>query len=72
MMRRDFPEMNIEYYTCDTGRELDDTYKLIERLEVYLGKKVLKLSNIESVEEIPFDYFLKINVYKRFWILKKQ
>ena len=60
-MQDKMPGIDVEYYTCDTGRELDDTYKLIERLEVYLGKKILKLSTIDSVEAVPFDFFLKIN-----------
>ena len=33
-MQDKMPNIDVEYYTCDTGRELDDTYKLIERLEV--------------------------------------
>ena len=60
-MQDKMPNINVEYYTCDTGRELDDTYKLIERLEVYLGKRILKLTTVDSIEDIPFDYFLKIN-----------
>ena len=60
-MRDKMPNIDVEYYTCDTGRELDDTYKLIERLEVYLGKKILKLTTVDSIEDVPFDYFLKIN-----------
>ena len=60
-MRDKMPNIDIQYYTCDTGRELDDTYKLIERLEVYLGKKILKLTTVDSIEDNPFDYFLKIN-----------
>ena len=27
------PELDVEYYTSDTGRELDETYALIDRLE---------------------------------------
>ena len=60
-MQDKMPNIDVEYYTCDTGRELDDTYKLIERLEVYLGKNILKLTTVDSIEEIPFDYFLKVN-----------
>lgn len=28
-----YPTLDIEYYTCDTGKELDETYQLIEKLE---------------------------------------
>ena len=31
-MKKNYPELDIEYYTSDTGRELDETYKLIDNL----------------------------------------
>ena len=34
------PELDIEYYTCDTGKELQETYDLINRLESALGKPI--------------------------------
>ncbi len=42
-MKDKYPQLDIEYYTCDTGEELDETYKLIENLESYLGKKIKRL-----------------------------
>lgn len=56
-----YPTLNFEYYFCDTGKELDETYQLIENLENYLGKKVLKLENEEmkGSNESPFDYYYK-------------
>lgn len=42
-----YPTLDFEYYFCDTGKELDETYELINNLENYLGKKVLKLENEE-------------------------
>lgn len=56
-----YPTLNFEYYFCDTGKELDETYELITNLESYLGKKVLKLENkeLESSNETPFDYYYK-------------
>jgi len=59
-MKDKYPEIDIEYYTCDTGRELDETYQLIKNLEVYLGKKITKLQAIKESDENPFDHFLKI------------
>ena len=38
-MKDKYPNLDIEYYTCDTGKELDETYQLIKNLEIYLGKK---------------------------------
>ncbi|HAA19460.1 MAG TPA: phosphoadenosine phosphosulfate reductase [Cytophagales bacterium] len=53
------PELPLEYYFCDTGKELDETYELIERLEAYLGKSVTKLETVESDKDTPFDHFLE-------------
>ena len=27
-----YPSINLEFYTCDTGKELDETYQLIKEL----------------------------------------
>lgn len=55
-----YPSLDIEYYTCDTGKELDETYLLIDNLEVYLGKKITKLKAAENGPETPFDHFLSV------------
>jgi len=60
-MAQNYPELNIEYYTCDTGKELKETYELIERLESVLGKKIVKYENYNSelsTETNAFDHFL--------------
>jgi hypothetical protein len=60
-MAQNYPELNIEYYTCDTGKELKETYELIDRLESVLGKKVVKYENYNSelsTESNAFDHFL--------------
>jgi hypothetical protein len=60
-MAKNYPELSIEYYTCDTGKELKETYELIERLESVLGKKVVKYDNYSSersTESNAFDHFL--------------
>jgi 3'-phosphoadenosine 5'-phosphosulfate sulfotransferase (PAPS reductase)/FAD synthetase len=56
-----YPELDMEYYFCDTGKELDETYQLIANLEVFLGKKIELLKGIEIEDVAPFDHFLKIN-----------
>ncbi|MFA5668670.1 MAG: phosphoadenosine phosphosulfate reductase family protein [Balneolaceae bacterium] len=69
-MKEHFPEIEVDFYSCDTGRELDETYELIDNLEAYLGVEVTKLHavetdnmtkpNFEENEELsPFDYLLK-------------
>lgn len=55
-------DLPIEYYTCDTGNELDETYKLISQLEVELGQKIriYQSSDYQNVgEKTPFHFFLK-------------
>ncbi len=59
-MKNHYPDLDIEYYTSDTGKELDDTYKLIENLEIYLGKKIIKIAATDGENEKPFDHFLKV------------
>ena len=59
-MRQRYPELDIEYYTCDTGKELDETYQLIRNLEVYLGKPIKLLQAAENSTQDPFDHFLNL------------
>jgi len=62
-IKDNYPDIHekIEYYTSDTGRELDETYELIVRLENYLGKKILRLTGVinEDMGLTPFDFFLQ-------------
>ena len=52
-MRDRVPEM--EYFFCDTGAELPETYEYLAKLEVYLGKKIVRLS-----ADRTFDHWLKV------------
>lgn len=57
------PSINIEYYTSDTGRELQETYALINRLESALGKTIKRIDPIkENHTNSPsnFDHFLEL------------
>ena len=56
-----FPSIDLNCYFCDTGKELDETYQLIENIEIYLGKKVefLKPEAAKKADENPFDYYYK-------------
>lgn len=55
-----YPELDLDFYSSDTGKELDETYQLIQNLEVYLGIKINILKAAENSSEDPFDHFLKI------------
>lgn len=59
-MKQNYPDMDIEYYTSDTGKELDETYHLIENLEIFLGKKIIRLTGADNSPEVPFDHFIKM------------
>jgi 3'-phosphoadenosine 5'-phosphosulfate sulfotransferase (PAPS reductase)/FAD synthetase len=60
-MKEKYPSLNVDYYTSDTGKELDETYQLIENLEIFLGKKIHKLRAASQSHENPFDHFWKLN-----------
>ncbi|MEO7977688.1 phosphoadenosine phosphosulfate reductase family protein [Flavobacterium sp.] len=60
-MSRKHPDVNVEYYTCDTGKELNETYDLINKLNSVLGKNIRLYKSIDelnSPERNPFDHFL--------------
>lgn len=44
---------NMEYFFCDTGKELPETYEYLDRIEARLGIRVIKLS-----AERDFDHWL--------------
>lgn len=58
-MKQKYPLLQIEYYNSDTGCELEETEKLVNNLESFLGK-IERLKAAEgSPEPTPFDHFLK-------------
>jgi 3'-phosphoadenosine 5'-phosphosulfate sulfotransferase (PAPS reductase)/FAD synthetase len=59
-MKTRYPEINMEYYFCDTGKELQETYDLISELETFLGKKIEPLKAAENSPKDPFDHFLDL------------
>ena len=58
-LRDKYPQLDLIYYFCDTGKELDETYQLIDRLEGYLGQNITKLEADEAVRsgKNPFDFY---------------
>jgi 3'-phosphoadenosine 5'-phosphosulfate sulfotransferase (PAPS reductase)/FAD synthetase len=58
-MKNKYPDLDIEYYSSDTGKELDETYQLIENLKIYLGKPIQILKGAEGSHLDPFDHFLQ-------------
>jgi 3'-phosphoadenosine 5'-phosphosulfate sulfotransferase (PAPS reductase)/FAD synthetase len=59
-LKTKYPSLDLEFYTCDTGKELEETYQLIRNIEVYLGIKINLLQAAQNSSEDPFDHFLKM------------
>jgi len=60
-MSQTYPTLDIEYYTCDTGKELKETYDLIGRLNSVLGRDIELYKSMDednSPMKNPFDHFL--------------
>lgn len=53
-MRQHHPELNIEYFFTDTGKELPEVYEYLGRLEGFLGKPISRLN-----PDRDFDFWLK-------------
>jgi len=58
-MRHYFPEIDIEYFFTDTGKELPEVYEFLGRLEGFLGKTIRHLN-----PDRDFDFWLM--QYKNF------
>jgi 3'-phosphoadenosine 5'-phosphosulfate sulfotransferase (PAPS reductase)/FAD synthetase len=52
-MRDRVPDM--EYVFCDTDKELKETYEYLNRVEAFLGKKIVRLNATAG-----FDYWLEV------------
>lgn len=53
-MRQHHPELNIEYFFTDTGKELPEVYEYLGRLEGFLGQPISRLN-----PDRDFDFWLK-------------
>ena len=53
-MRQHHPELDIEYFFTDTGKELPEVYEYLGRLEGFLGQPILRLN-----PDRDFDFWLK-------------
>lgn len=58
-MRQRHPELEIEYFFTDTGKELPEVYEFLGRLEGFLGKPIARLN-----PDRDFDFWL--TQYKNF------
>ena len=53
-MRQSRPDLVIDYFFTDTGKELEEVYEYLGRLEGFLGKPILRLN-----PDRDFDFWLK-------------
>jgi hypothetical protein len=53
-MRQHHAELRIEYFFTDTGKELPEVYKFLDRLEGFLGRPIRRLN-----PDRDFDFWLK-------------
>lgn len=53
-MRMQFPDLNIQYFFTDTGKELPEVYDFLGSLEGFLGKPILRLN-----PDRDFDFWLR-------------
>lgn len=58
-MRQTRPELELEYFFTDTGKELAEVYAFLDRLEGFLGRPITRLN-----PDRDFDFWLK--EYKHF------
>ena len=53
-MRQNRPDLDIDYFFTDTGKELPEVYEFLVKLEGFLGKPILRLN-----PDRDFDFWLK-------------
>lgn len=53
-MRQHHPELDLQYYFTDTGKELPEVYEFLGILEGFLGKPILRLN-----PQRDFDFWLR-------------
>ena len=53
-MRQNHPELEVDYFFTDTGKELPEVYEFLVKLEGFLGKPITRLN-----PDRDFDFWLK-------------
>nr|WP_319390616.1 phosphoadenosine phosphosulfate reductase family protein [uncultured Cohaesibacter sp.] len=53
-MRQNHPEIELDYFFTDTGKELPEVYEFLGRLEGFIGKPILRLN-----PDRDFDFWLQ-------------
>jgi 3'-phosphoadenosine 5'-phosphosulfate sulfotransferase (PAPS reductase)/FAD synthetase len=53
-VRQNYPDLDVEYFFTDTGKELPEVYEFLGRLEGFLGKPIARLNPRRD-----FDFWLR-------------
>ena len=53
-VRQHYPDLDVDYFFTDTGKELPEVYEFLGRLEGFLGKPILRLNPRRD-----FDFWLR-------------
>jgi 3'-phosphoadenosine 5'-phosphosulfate sulfotransferase (PAPS reductase)/FAD synthetase len=53
-VRQNYPELDVDYFFTDTGKELPEVYEFLGRLEGFLGKPIARLNPRRD-----FDFWLR-------------
>jgi 3'-phosphoadenosine 5'-phosphosulfate sulfotransferase (PAPS reductase)/FAD synthetase len=59
-LKKNYPNLCVEYYSSDTGKELSETYELIKKLENFLQSEIKVIKAAEGNTLDPFDHFLEM------------
>ena len=59
-LKNKYSELDVEYFFCDTDKELPETYEYLERLKIYLGKPIKILPERKRDVHL-FDQLLMTN-----------
>ncbi|HNB96644.1 MAG TPA: phosphoadenosine phosphosulfate reductase family protein, partial [Leptospiraceae bacterium] len=55
-MQKNYPTLDVEYVFCDTGEELPETYSYLEKIETFLGKKIVRLRASRTWDQFLEDF----------------
>ncbi len=56
LVQKKYPTIQFEYVFCDTGEELPETYSYLEKIETYLGKKIVRLRAEKTWDQFIEEY----------------
>ena len=65
-MNDNFPNINIEYFFTDTGKELKETYAYLDKLESRLSKPIARLNDSRKDERVKNKFDKLLERYNNF------